>query len=157
MQPWYDMRMTPFGGVANKLGGRLLSKPDMPSVKEDEKGGRGVWWWRRRCAPLFSWFWVLRFRNDSLALSDWTICETQQSSSSIDRLSMDRFPSSGEINRKFPGQNKSAALVLSHYQVDAVEIDHTDGLQHEYGHMVTSTENSVQEPLIRLNVETKAR
>ena len=48
------------------------------------------------------------------------------------------------------------AYVLSHYQVDAVEIDHTGRAQHEiWGTWRFNLRKSNTEPLIRLNVETK--
>ncbi|HAS26786.1 MAG TPA: phosphomannomutase CpsG, partial [Vibrio sp.] len=65
------------------------------------------------------------------------------------------FPSSGEINRRVSDPEQVMAYVLSHYQVDAVEIDHTDGLSMNMGTWRFNLRKSNTEPLIRLNVETK--
>jgi len=81
--------------------------------------------------------------------------KTQQSLHQLTSASMDRFPSSGEINRRASDSEQVMAYVLSHYQVDAVDIDHTDGLSMNMGTWRFNLRKSNTEPLIRLNVETK--
>jgi phosphomannomutase len=68
---------------------------------------------------------------------------------------MDRFPSSGEINRRVSDPEQVMTCVLSHYQDNSVEIDHTDGLSMNMGYWRFNLRKSNTEPLIRLNVETK--
>ncbi|PMO04276.1 phosphomannomutase [Vibrio sp. 10N.222.55.F9] len=81
--------------------------------------------------------------------------KTQQSLHQLASTSIDRFPSSGEINRRVSDPEQVMACVLSHYQNNAVEIDHTDGISMNMGSWRFNLRKSNTEPLIRLNVETK--
>ncbi|MEZ8945477.1 phosphomannomutase CpsG [Vibrio sp. 10N.247.311.12] len=81
--------------------------------------------------------------------------KTQQSLHQLTSTSIDRFPSSGEINRRVSDPEQVMACVLSHYQNNAVEIDHTDGISMNMGSWRFNLRKSNTEPLIRLNVETK--
>ncbi|OEE98518.1 phosphomannomutase/phosphoglucomutase [Vibrio crassostreae] len=81
--------------------------------------------------------------------------KTQQSLHQLTSTSIDRFPSSGEINRRVSDPEQVMACVLSHYQDHAVEIDHTDGISMNMGSWRFNLRKSNTEPLIRLNVETK--
>ncbi|MEZ9006368.1 phosphomannomutase CpsG [Vibrio sp. 10N.247.311.59] len=81
--------------------------------------------------------------------------KTQQSIHQLTSTSIDRFPSSGEINRRVSDPEQVMACVLSHYQNNAVEIDHTDGISMNMGSWRFNLRKSNTEPLIRLNVETK--
>ncbi|SBT12445.1 phosphohexomutase domain-containing protein [Vibrio celticus] len=81
--------------------------------------------------------------------------KTQQSLHQLTSTSIDRFPSSGEINRRVSDPEQVMACVLSHYQDNAVEIDHTDGISMNMGSWRFNLRKSNTEPLIRLNVETK--
>ncbi|MEZ8023093.1 phosphomannomutase CpsG [Vibrio sp. 1F255] len=83
------------------------------------------------------------------------ISKTQQSLHQLTSTSIDRFPSSGEINRRVSDPEQVMACVLSHYQDHAVEIDHTDGISMNMGSWRFNLRKSNTEPLIRLNVETK--
>jgi len=68
---------------------------------------------------------------------------------------IDRYPVSGEINRRV----NDAAMVLAEaedlYAPAAVDIDHTDGLSIEYPNWRFNLRASNTEPLIRLNVESR--
>ncbi|MFA0283021.1 phosphomannomutase CpsG [Vibrio sp. 10N.222.55.F12] len=81
--------------------------------------------------------------------------KTQQSLHQLTSTSIDRFPSSGEINRRVSDPEQVMACVLSHYQDNAVEIDHTDGISMNMDSWRFNLRKSNTEPLIRLNVETK--
>ncbi|MEZ8012720.1 phosphomannomutase CpsG [Vibrio sp. FF59] len=81
--------------------------------------------------------------------------KTQQSLYQLTSASMDRFPSSGEINRRVSNPEEVMACVLLHYRDNAVDIDHTDGLSMNMGTWRFNLRKSNTEPLIRLNVETK--
>ena len=70
------------------------------------------------------------------------------------------FPSSGEINRALspqPGATKAVlARVQEHYQARARTIDFTDGLSMEFEQWRFNLRGSNTEPLVRLNVESRA-
>lgn len=66
------------------------------------------------------------------------------------------FPASGEINRKVPDSKATIAAVLDHYGPKARSIDHTDGVSVEFDDWRFNLRSSNTEPLIRLNVESRA-
>jgi phosphomannomutase len=70
------------------------------------------------------------------------------------------FPSSGEINRALSPQMGPIKAVLArvqeHYQARARTIDFTDGLSMEFERWRFNLRGSNTEPLVRLNVESRA-
>jgi len=67
------------------------------------------------------------------------------------------FPASGEINRKLNSDAKSIlARVRAHYERGARAIDLTDGLSMEFDRWRFNLRGSNTEPLVRLNVESRA-
>lgn len=70
---------------------------------------------------------------------------------------MKRFPVSGEINRRVEEPATSLCeRVLQRYQAQALTLDRTDGLSLEFLKWRFNLRSSNTEPLIRLNVETRA-
>ena len=68
---------------------------------------------------------------------------------------MQRFPVSGEINRKVPDVAATIAAVRAHYEPGANSIDFTDGISVEFDRWRFNLRGSNTEPLIRLNVESR--
>jgi phosphomannomutase len=68
------------------------------------------------------------------------------------------FPASGEINRELRGVDTRAVLarVQQNYQARAKSIDFTDGLSMEFDRWRFNLRGSNTEPLVRLNVESRA-
>lgn len=67
------------------------------------------------------------------------------------------FPASGEINRKLQTDAQSIlARVRSRYEKEACAIDLTDGLSMEFERWRFNLRGSNTEPLVRLNVESRA-
>jgi phosphomannomutase/phosphomannomutase/phosphoglucomutase len=67
------------------------------------------------------------------------------------------FPASGEINRHLHTDAKSIlARVQKHYEAQALSVDFTDGLSMEFREWRFNLRGSNTEPLVRLNVETRA-
>lgn len=67
------------------------------------------------------------------------------------------FPASGEINRKLTTDARSIlARVRSHYEREAHGIDLADGLSMEFERWRFNLRGSNTEPLVRLNVESRA-
>jgi phosphomannomutase len=69
---------------------------------------------------------------------------------------MARFPASGEINRKVPNAPLLLEQVQSRFKDRAIGIDHTDGLSMEFEDWRFNLRASNTEPLLRLNVESRA-
>jgi len=68
---------------------------------------------------------------------------------------MNKFPVSGEINKKVPDQGSVIDAIEKKYSPGAVSIDHTDGVSIEHTQHRLNLRSSNTEPLIRLNVETR--
>ncbi len=66
------------------------------------------------------------------------------------------FPASGEINRTIADPSAVLNTVQQHYQADALAVDFTDGLSMEFTDWRFNLRCSNTEPLVRLNVETRA-
>jgi phosphomannomutase len=69
---------------------------------------------------------------------------------------MAKFPVSGEINRQVYNPSALIESVLTKYGPDALSIDETDGISVEFEQWRFSLRMSNTEPLVRLNVESKA-
>lgn len=70
------------------------------------------------------------------------------------RLSL--YPCSGEINRTVTDTSKVLKLIQERFQTEAISIDFIDGLSMEFKHWRFNLRASNTEPLLRLNVETRA-
>jgi phosphomannomutase len=67
------------------------------------------------------------------------------------------FPASGEINRKLSTDAQSVlARVRAHYEAETTAVDLTDGLSMEFAKWRFNLRGSNTEPLVRLNVESRA-
>ncbi|HEX4388902.1 MAG TPA: phosphomannomutase CpsG [Steroidobacteraceae bacterium] len=67
------------------------------------------------------------------------------------------FPASGEINRKLAADTQSIlARVRARYETAAIALDLTDGLSLEFERWRFNLRGSNTEPLVRLNVESRA-
>ncbi|PTO77232.1 phosphomannomutase CpsG [Vibrio splendidus] len=153
----HDMRMTwNTIEVANKLGGKAVAvKAGHALTKEKMRELNAVYGGEMSAHHYFRDFGYCDSGMIPWLLVIELMSKTQQSLHQLTNSSMDRFPSSGEINRRVSDPEQVMAYVLSHYQVDAVEIDHTDGLSMNMGTWRFNLRKSNTEPLIRLNVETK--
>lgn len=86
-----------------------------------------------------------------------TICERGKTLSQLVGERMRLFPASGEINRHLSTDAKSVlAKVQKLYEKGAESVDFTDGLSIEYQDWRFNLRGSNTEPLVRLNVESRA-
>ena len=69
---------------------------------------------------------------------------------------MEKFPASGEINRKVADAELAIRTIRDQYAADAKNIDETDGVSLEFEDWRFNLRASNTEPVIRLNVETRA-
>ena len=66
------------------------------------------------------------------------------------------FPASGEINRELADPNGAIKKIEDHYQSEVLQIDRTDGLSMEFADWRFNLRSSNTEPVVRLNVESRA-
>ncbi|MGC9031152.1 MAG: phosphomannomutase, partial [Desulfomonilaceae bacterium] len=67
-----------------------------------------------------------------------------------------KYPVSGEINRVLPEPQAALARVEAFYAPQALQVDRTDGLSLEFPQWRFNLRPSNTEPVLRLNVETRA-
>ena len=78
---------------------------------------------------------------------------------SLKQLVADRmaaFPASGEINSVIPDPATAIARVRAAYENDALVVDETDGISLEFVEWRFNLRSSNTEPVVRLNVESRA-
>ena len=68
---------------------------------------------------------------------------------------VERFPASGEINRRVEDARAVLEQVKAHYAGSALRVDETDGVGLDFDNWRFNLRMSNTEPLIRLNVETR--
>jgi phosphomannomutase len=68
---------------------------------------------------------------------------------------IDRFPASGEINRRLEDPEAAIERVRARYFGTERRIDHTDGLSMEFDNWRFNLRCSNTEPILRLNVESR--
>lgn len=66
------------------------------------------------------------------------------------------YPASGEINSILLQPKEAISRVLSVYEGDALQIDYTDGISLEFEEWRFNLRSSNTEPVVRLNVESRA-
>ena len=69
---------------------------------------------------------------------------------------MRKFPCSGEINFKVADAKAAVARVMEHFAPLSPALDYTDGVSADFGDWRFNLRSSNTEPLLRLNVETRA-
>jgi len=69
---------------------------------------------------------------------------------------VEAYPSPGEINRKIADPAAAIQRVRKHYESSAQVIDETDGISMEFSQWRFNLRMSNTEPVVRLNLETRA-
>lgn len=83
------------------------------------------------------------------------LCESGQKLSKLVGERIEKFPASGEINRRVEDAKATIQRVQEQYQRGARSVDFTDGLSIEFDRWRFNLRSSNTEPLIRLNVESR--
>ena len=84
------------------------------------------------------------------------VCETGKSLSKMVDDCMKKYPASGEINRQVADSAAAIATISETYRSRAESIDNTDGISMEFSDWRFNLRASNTEPVIRLNVESRA-
>lgn len=84
------------------------------------------------------------------------ICTSHKTLSQLVKERIAAFPSSGEINRTVSDADALIKAVLAKYEASANLIDYTDGIGVEFDDWRFNLRKSNTEPVIRLNVESRA-
>jgi phosphomannomutase len=84
------------------------------------------------------------------------VCRSGKTLSQLVHARMQTFPVSGEINRHIDDPKAAIARVRNRYVAEALSEDNTDGLSLEFADWRFNVRMSNTEPVVRLNVETRA-
>jgi phosphomannomutase len=84
------------------------------------------------------------------------VCLRKQPLSELVKARIAAYPSSGEINNKITDPKAAIARVFDFYQEQAQVIDRTDGISMEFANWRFNLRSSNTEPVVRLNVESRA-
>jgi len=84
------------------------------------------------------------------------LSETQQSLSSLVEDMIERFPCSGEINFKVTDTQITIQKIFDYFADQNPAIDKTDGVSLDFGTWRLNVRASNTEPLLRLNIESRA-
>ena len=83
------------------------------------------------------------------------ICKTGKGLATLLEERVERYPVSGEINRRVNDAGAAIAAVRQRFESGAVRVDETDGLGLEFPDWRFNLRSSNTEPVIRLNVEAR--
>lgn len=83
------------------------------------------------------------------------MCHSGKPLSALVQERMERYPVSGEINRKLADPDQALRRVEAAYGSQALSLDRTDGLSLEFSDWRFNLRKSNTEPVLRLNVETR--
>jgi phosphomannomutase len=84
------------------------------------------------------------------------MCESGKRLSELVGERIEKFPASGEINRRVDDAKATMQRVQEKYESASRSVDFTDGLSMEFDSWRFNLRASNTEPLIRLNVESRA-
>lgn len=84
------------------------------------------------------------------------LCQSGQTLSSLIDARIEAFPASGEINRTIEQPARVIQAIEKNYGPSALSVSHVDGLSVEYAEWRFNLRMSNTEPVVRLNVESRA-
>lgn len=84
------------------------------------------------------------------------ICRKGQPLSNLVAERIAAFPSSGEINSTLDNPNQAIQRIKAIFEQDALTVDYTDGVSMEFTNWRFNLRSSNTEPVVRLNVESRA-
>ena len=84
------------------------------------------------------------------------MCETGKSLKDLVDTRIDAYPCSGEINFTIDNAKAAISRVNDFYSTQGGELDNTDGISYTFDNWRFNLRASNTEPLVRLNVETRA-
>ena len=143
--------------IARKNGGMALqSKTGHAFIKEKMRKVDAVYGGEMSAHHYFKDFFYCDSGMIPWLLIVELICQTREPLSKLVDQMILRYPSPGEINFKVKDPKSSIARVRKSFESSAVDIDYTDGISMEFKTWRFNLRTSNTEPLVRLNLETRA-
>jgi len=143
--------------IVEKSGGQAIqSKTGHAFIKERMRSEDAIYGGEMSAHHYFRDFFYCDSGMIPWLLIAELVCLRQQTLSSLVAERIRLFPSSGEINNKIEDPKKAISRVFEFYHTEALVIDETDGISMEFAHWRFNLRSSNTEPVVRLNVESKA-
>jgi len=143
--------------IAEQAGGQAIqSKTGHAFIKERMRSEDAIYGGEMSAHHYFRDFFYCDSGMIPWLLIAELVCLRKQPLSSLVKERIAAYPSSGEINNKIADPKASIARVFEFYQKQAQVIDKTDGISMEFGNWRFNLRSSNTEPVVRLNVESKA-
>ena len=142
--------------IVTRSGGQpVMSKTGMRSSRSGCAGRRHLRRGDER-APLLPRLRLLRQRDDPVAAGGGAAVPEEQLAEIAGGGPPGGVPGVGEINRKLGNAAEAIARIRAQYEPAAAHIDTTDGISIEYPEWRFNLRTSNTEPVVRLNVESRA-
>lgn len=143
--------------IVEKAGGQAIqSKTGHAFIKERMRSEDAIYGGEMSAHHYFRDFFYCDSGMIPWLLIAELVCLRKQPLSSLVKARIAAYPSSGEINNKIADPKAAIARVFNFYKDQAQVIDETDGISMEFGHWRFNLRSSNTEPVVRLNVESKA-
>jgi phosphomannomutase len=143
--------------VCNEFGGRAIqSKTGHAFIKERMRKEDAVYGGEMSAHHYFRDFAYCDSGMIPWLLVAELVCRSGKTLSQLVEERTHAYPVSGEINRTISDPKAAIAKVRAHYIADAIAEDNTDGLCLEFANWRFNVRMSNTEPVVRLNVETRA-
>jgi len=143
--------------IAEQAGGQAIqSKTGHAFIKERMRSEDAIYGGEMSAHHYFRDFFYCDSGMIPWLLIAELVCLRKQPLSSLVKERIAAYPSSGEINNKIADPKAAIARVFEFYQEQAQVIDKTDGISMEFGNWRFNLRSSNTEPVVRLNVESKA-
>lgn len=154
----YDPRLTwNTIEIAEQYGGRpVQSKSGHSFIKETMRKEDGLYGGEMSAHHYFRDFFYCDSGMIPWLLVAELVSKRGKRLSQLVDARMEKFPASGEINRKVADAESALKKIREKYAADAVRIDETDGISIELDQWRFNLRSSNTEPVIRLNVESRA-
>ncbi|MBT42225.1 MAG: phosphomannomutase CpsG [Idiomarina sp.] len=143
--------------IVNKNGGQAIqSKTGHAFIKERMRKEDAVYGGEMSAHHYFKSFAYCDSGMIPWLLVAELICVKDQPLSSLVKKRIKAYPSSGEINSTLSDAKAAIERVLTHFKTPDCEVDTTDGISVEFSNWRFNLRSSNTEPVVRLNVESKA-
>ncbi|MBB6544851.1 phosphomannomutase CpsG [Thalassotalea piscium] len=143
--------------IVNQAGGEAIqSKTGHAFIKERMRKENAIYGGEMSAHHYFRDFYYCDSGMIPWLLIAELICLKEKPLSELVSARIKAFPSSGEINNIVKQPNIAIKRVLAYYQEHALTIDETDGVSVEFADWRFNLRCSNTEPVVRLNVESRA-
>jgi len=143
--------------IAEKMGGQAIqSKTGHAFIKERMRKEDAAYGGEMSAHHYFRDFGYCDSGMIPWLLVAELVCLKGQPLSELVKERIEKFPSPGEINRRVKDAQVTIKKIEEMYSANAISIDKTDGISLEFSNWRFNLRASNTEPVIRLNLETRA-